>query len=54
MTERQRELIDRVIVTLDSLTITGAGNMGKVLGCINALNEVLEVEDNGGQTNQGA
>lgn len=51
MTERQKELIEQVIVTLDSLTVTGAGNMSKVLGCISALGQALE-ENDGGQTDQ--
>lgn len=55
MTGAQKELINSVIVTLDSLTVTGAGNMGKVLGCIEALGRVLkeaEEAEHGGQDAQ--
>lgn len=49
MTKEERTNIIRAIIrTLDSVTVTGSQNMGHILGCINALNEILEAEDKDG------
>lgn len=54
MTDEQKEAINNVIVTLDSLTVTGFGNMSRVVGCIQTLSAVLSAEENnGGQTDEG-
>ena len=45
MTDKEKTTIQAVIRTLDSLTLTGRENMGKVLGCINALEDMLEVRE---------
>lgn len=47
MTDNDKAVIAAVINTLDSLTVTGSDNMSKVLGCINALQKLLEGTQNG-------
>lgn len=42
MTDNEKATIQAVIRTLDSLTLTGRDNMSKVLGCMNALEDMLE------------
>lgn len=37
----QKELIIRVINTLDQITVSGAANMDKLLGCILALRKIV-------------
>lgn len=37
-------LIERVIGTLDTITVCGAQNLDKMLGCINALRNVAQAE----------
>ncbi len=58
MTERDRATLRAVVRTLDSLTVSGSGNMSKLLGCLGALEELLAAEteerketERGGQTN---
>ena len=36
------ELIKMVISTLDSIEVKGRGNLDKLLGCINALETVVQ------------
>lgn len=38
------ETIRAVIRTLNTITVSGADNMNKILGCIQALQELLKVE----------
>ncbi len=45
MTENERATVQAVIHTLDSLTVTGRENMSKLLGCIGALEELLEIKE---------
>lgn len=40
------ELITRVINTLDQITVSGAANMDKLLGCILALRKLVEATAN--------
>lgn len=40
------ELITRVINTLDQITVSGAANMDKLLGCILALRKLVETPAN--------
>lgn len=37
MTEKQKEILGAVIRTLDSIPVSGAQNLDKLLGCIRAL-----------------
>lgn len=49
MTEREKSLLRAVLRTLEGLTVTGTENMSKVLGCVNALEELIEgAEADGG------
>lgn len=41
MTEKELAALRAVARTLDSLTVRGSDNMGKVLGCIGVLEELL-------------
>lgn len=45
MTDKEKTTIQAVIHTLGSLTLTGRENMSKVLGCISALEELLETKE---------
>lgn len=40
------EIIKAVILTLESVEIHGSENMSKLLGCINALNQIIEQSEN--------
>lgn len=42
MSENNTAALRAVIRTLDSLTVRGRDNMSKLLGCIGALEELLE------------
>lgn len=51
------ELIRRVIATLDGVEVKGKDNLDRLLGCINALQSIVdsnvkEVEADGGQSNK--
>ena len=41
MDDEQCRLVRDVIFTLNNVTVCGAGNMDKLLGCIRALQDVL-------------
>lgn len=41
------EIVDYVIATLDDISISGANNMRKLLGCIEALKEMKRVLEKG-------
>ena len=45
MNDKEKTTVQAVIRTLDSLTVTGRDNMSKLLGCIGALEELLETEE---------
>lgn len=54
------EILQSVIRTLDSLTVSGTENMKKLVGCIDALTQIVAIEecrpekgseDDGGQSN---
>ena len=58
MKEKDKAMLQAVVRTLDSLTVSGSGNMSKLLGCLGALEELLAAEteerkeaERGGQTN---
>lgn len=40
------EIIKAVILTLESVEIHGSENMSKLLGCINALNQLINESEN--------
>ena len=35
------ELLSSVVLTLESIEVHGSDNMSKLLGCINALNQII-------------
>lgn len=37
------EILERVVYTLDTITVSGKDNMDKLLGCINALESFIKV-----------
>lgn len=37
------EILERVVYTLDTITISGKDNMDKLLGCINALESFIKI-----------
>lgn len=37
------ELLERVVFTLNTVTVSGKDNMDKLLGCINALESFIKV-----------
>lgn len=39
----ETELLERVILTLDSITLSGKNNLDKMLGCMNALESMIKV-----------
>lgn len=43
------EIIKAVILTLESVEIHGSENMSKLLGCINALNQIIEQSEKDGE-----
>lgn len=48
------DIIKAVILTLESIEIHGSENMSKLLGCINALNQLInESEKDGEQVDNG-
>lgn len=42
MPDKDIVLLEAVMQTLDSLTVSGRDNLVKVIGCMNALKEVIE------------
>ncbi len=51
------ELIRRVIATLDGVEVKGRDNLDRLLGCINALQSIVdsngeEVKTDGGQSSK--
>ena len=51
MTEEQKATLKAVIRTLDTVTVSGAENMDRLLGCMRALHGVLNSD---GNSNKGA
>lgn len=43
------DIIKAVILTLESIEIHGSENMSKLLGCINALNQLISESEKGGE-----
>lgn len=35
-------LLQSIVLTLEDIEVHGSDNMGKLLGCINALNSIIE------------
>lgn len=50
MNETQDNLgvLRAVVRTLDSITVSGRDNMSRLLGCITAMEEYIEKEENNG------
>lgn len=46
-------MIRMVISTLNSVEVKGADNMSKLLGCINALTEIINQPKDGEEINHG-
>lgn len=44
------DIIKAVILTLESVEVHGSENMSKLLGCINALNQIIEQSEKDGET----
>lgn len=44
------DIIKAVILTLESIEIHGSENMSKLLGCINALNQLINESEKDGET----
>lgn len=40
-----KEMIQVIINTLESIEVHGSENMSKLLGCINALTQIMNQED---------
>lgn len=40
-----KEMIQVIINTLESIEVHGSENMSKLLGCINALTQIINQED---------
>lgn len=48
------DIIKAIILTLESIEVHGSENMSKLLGCINALNQLInESEKDGEQVDNG-
>lgn len=39
-------LLQTIVLTLESIEVHGSENMSKLLGCINALNQIIEQSEN--------
>lgn len=39
------ELLRRVLSTLDTISISGKNNLDKMLGCMNAIESIIRVEE---------
>lgn len=39
-------LLKSIVLTLEDIEIHGSENMSKLLGCINALNQIIEQSEN--------
>lgn len=51
MSDEQRNIINAVMHTLDSIAVCGRDNLDKMLGCMRALQSL--VEENNGRQNDG-
>lgn len=47
-----KEMIQVIINTLENVEVHGSDNMSKLLGCINALTQIINQED-GEEVNNG-
>ncbi len=39
-------LLQTIVLTLEDIEVHGSENMSKLLGCINALNQIIEQSEN--------
>ena len=46
-------MIKLIITTLNEVEVKGADNMSKLLGCINALSEIINQPKDGEEVNHG-
>ena len=53
MTQNEKAVIQAVVRTLDSLTVTGRDNMSRLLGCIGALEELPEADTEAKEAEHG-
>lgn len=49
---KNTEILPTIILTLESIEVHGSDNMSKLLGCINALTQIINQED-GEEVNNG-
>lgn len=47
------EIIKAVIATLESIEVHGSENLSRLLGCINALTEIINQPKDGEEVNHG-
>ena len=47
------EILQAVVFTLNEIEVHGADNMSKLLGCINALTEIINQPKDGEEVNNG-
>lgn len=47
------EILQAVVFTLNEVEVRGADNMSKLLGCINALTEIINQPKDGEEVNNG-
>lgn len=40
-----RILLQTIVLTLEDIEVHGSGNMSKLLGCIQALNEIINQQE---------
>lgn len=45
-------LLQKIVLTLEDVEVHGSDNLSKLLGCINALNQIINKED-GEEVNNG-
>lgn len=41
-----QQIMQSVVLTLEDIEVRGSENMSKLLGCINALNQIIEQSEN--------
>ena len=39
------DLLKTIVLTLEDIEVKGSSNMSKLLGCINALNRIIEEQE---------
>lgn len=47
------EILSVIVSTLECIEVHGSDNMSKLLGCINALNQIINQPKDGEEVNNG-